>query len=260
MRLALVPMTALLALSCVGTTGGESVDFRAAASGPPDAIAGQALDFDASRGWHVTLDTAKLHIGALYLADSAAVSGAQDTSCQLPGNYVAQVLEGQDVDLLSGAPQLFPALGHGITAEALAAQVWLTGGEVNTVDDPPRPTVILQLSGTARSLTDERPFRAALTIAGNRIVASDGAAGGATICKQRIVSRKLSLWVESDGVLRLRIDPRRLFTNVDFGALAADSDGFVFKDDSSDQPSANLFNNLTQGGDLYTFSWEPELR
>ena len=83
-----------------------------------------------------------------------------------------------------------------------------------------------------------------------------GAAGASPICKERIVSPiPTSLQIERQGALWLRVDPRRLFTNVDFGALAADGDHFSFRDDSSDQPSANLYNNLKQGGGLYAFSW-----
>lgn len=257
MRLAFIAI-AVLPLSCVGGTGGQTLDFDAAASGPVDARAGRALEFDASHDWHVSLASARLHIGAIYLADSAPVSGAQDTSCQLPGSYLAEVREGLDVDLLSGAPQPFPVRGKGITGEALAAQIWLTSGEVNALDDPPKPAVILELAGTATRQGEARPFRASLTIAGNRVIAGGGAAGGATICKQRIVTRQLALQVEAEGMLRLRVDPRRLLTNVDFGALSRNGAGYVFQDDDSDQPSANLYNNL-RGGDAYRFSWEPRL-
>jgi hypothetical protein len=249
---------------CGGTTGDDTVDFEAAASGPPDAVSGQPLVFEGARGWQVTLETASLHIGALYLADSLPVSGTQATSCTLPGSYVAQVTQGRDVDLLSGEAQRFPVLGRGITLEALAGQVWLTSGDVNDVNDPPRPTVILTLAGSARLGGEIRQFEAQLTIASNRVSTGTGPAGAAPICKERIVSPiQTSLRVTRQGALWLRIDPRRLFANVDFGALALASDGvhFSFKDDSSDQPSANLYNNLKAGGGgaLYTFSWVPSL-
>lgn len=254
--------TAFLALTlggCVGTTGGELVDFDAAASGPADAVAGQPLRFRTSRGWDVSLSTARMHIGALYLVDSFPVSGAQATSCVLQGSYVAEVVQGLDVDLLSSAPQRFPNLGRGSTLPARAGQVWLTAGDVNRVDDPPRPTVVLELSGTASLNGEERPFDAKLTIAGNRLSVGS-TAGAAPICKERIVSPiATDVQVERTGALWLRVDPRRLFTNVDFGALAPVGDRFAFRDDSSDQPSANLYNNLKQGGDLYVFSWVPPL-
>ncbi len=257
----LLPLLALATPACAGTTGDQVVDFEAAASGPADAISGEPLTFDGSRGWQVTLTSAHLHVGALYLAQSMPVSGASATSCILPGDYVAQVVEGRDVDLLSNEPQSFPALGRGTTLEARAAQVWLTGGDVNLADVPTPPTVILQLSGSARSASELRPFEAKLTIAANRVSTNGGAAGSSPICNERIVSPiPTQIRIQNGGALWLRVDPRLLFTNVDFGALESDGDVFVFKDDSSDQPSANLYNNLKQAGALYDFSWVAELR
>ncbi len=257
---ALSALLALLTPGCMGTSGGETIDFVAVASGPADAVKGQPLVFDTSRGWHVTLDTARMHIGAVYLADSEAVSGAQATSCLLPGTYVAQVTQGGDFDLLSSEAQRFPVLGRGTTVESRSGQVWLTGGDIDDVNAPSKATVVLRLSGSAVLGADVRPFDASVTIASNRVSSSSGAAGAAPICKQRIVSPiPTSVAVEDHGALWLRVDPRRLFTNVDFSALASDGDHYVFQDDSSDQPSANLYANLRQTGDLYTFSWVPSV-
>jgi hypothetical protein len=262
MRSSLVPrLLSLLGLvlttpACVGTTGDQVVDFEAAASGPADAVAGEPLVFDGSRGWQVTLTTARLHIGAVYLAESMPVSGAQASSCILAGNYVGQVVEGREIDLLSSEPQSFPTLGRGTTLEARAGQVWLTGGDVNLANVPAPPTVILRLLGTAQRQGEQRPFEAQLTIASNRLNATGDVAGNSPICNERIVSPvPITIRVQSGGALWLRVDPRRLFTNVDFGALEADGDVFVFKDDSSDQPSANL----KQAGELYEFTWVAQL-
>jgi len=250
----------LLTTACVGTTGDQVVDFEAVASGPQDAISGQPLSFQGSRAWEVTLSEARLHIGALYLAEAMPVSGAQATSCVLPGSYVAQVVEGRDIDLLSNQPQAFPTPGRGITLEARAGQVWLTGSDVDLANAPNPPTVILRLTGSARRGSELRPFQAQLTIASNRVSSAGGPAGGSPICKERIVSPIATrIQVENGGTLWLRVDPRLLFTNVDFGALEAEGDVFVFKDDSSDQPSANLYNNLKQAGPLYEFSWLRQL-
>ena len=247
--------------ACVGTTGDQVVDFEVAASGPADAIAGEPLVFEGSRDWHVTLTTARLHIGALYLAEAMPVSGAQATSCILPGSYVAQVVEGREIDLLSSEPQPFPTLGRGTTLEARAGQVWLTSSDVNLAGVPTPPTVVLRLSGSAARNGELREFEAKLTIAANRVDASGNLAGGSPICKERIVSPiPTSVRVQSGGALWLRVDPRLLFTNVDFGALQQEGDLFVFRDDSSDQPSANLYNNLKQAGPLYEFSWVDQLR
>jgi hypothetical protein len=264
MKLSFLAIASLLSAACVGTTGGDIVDFQAAASGPKAAIAGQRLSFDTSRGWHVELTTARIHVGAMYLSDYSPPSGPQVTSCILPGSYVAQVIEGRDIDLLSSKPQLFPVLGHGTALQALSAQVWLTDGDVNNPDDPPQPSVVLQLTGNAQNGSLTRNFDAQLTIANNRISSAGAAAGANPICSARIVSPiPTSVQVESSGALLLRIDPRLLFTNVDFGALTEQNDdgsySFVDDQDATDQPSVNLYNNLKQAGPLYAFSWVPSL-
>ncbi len=264
MKRAFLAAFCLISASCVGTTGGDIVDFQAAAAGPKDAVAGQPLTFQTSRGWQVELTTARMHVGALYLSDNLPASGSQRTSCILPGSYVAQVIEGRDIDLLSGKPQLFPVLGHGTTLEpALAGQVWLTGGDVNVVGDPPQPTVVLELAGSATLAKVTLPFQASLTIASNRITAGSAVAGADPVCIERIVSPiPTVVQVETQGALLLRVDPRLLFTNVDFSQLppAADGSPRSFTDQSSsDQPSVNLYNNLKQAGPLYAFSWVPSL-
>ena len=255
--LRLLPLLFVLTTpACDGTTGGEVVDFTAVASGPADAVTGQPLAFEGASGWRGTLTRAKLHIGALYLAEAMPTADAQATSCILPGNYVAQVVQGRDIDLLSNEPQAFPARGRGTTLEALAGQVWLTNGDVNSADDPTPPTVILHLLGSAERRGERRPFEANLTIASNRVSSSGDATGTSLICDERIVSPiPTALQVRNGGALWLRVDPRSLFRNVDFAELEAAGDTFVFKDDSSDQPSANLYDNLTHAGALYEFSW-----
>jgi len=62
----------------------------------------------------------------------------------------------------------------------------------------------------------------------------------------------------------VRIDPRALFTNVDFSGLQAGADGtYVFSDEPSspgyNQPSRNLFQNLESAGTLYRFTWSDGL-
>jgi hypothetical protein len=252
-----------LCCGCVGTTGGDVVDFKAAAAGPPGAQAGTPLEFSTSLGWQVTLTSATLHVGAMYLDESDLTSGAQPTSCVLPGTYVAQVTQGLDVDLLSSRPQQFPVLGHGTTLFARAGQVWLTQG---AIDDPEQPSdePILTLTGSASRSGDVRAFSASLTISASNRLPNSGTSPFATpICKKRVVSPiPTSVQVEDHGGLLLSVDPSQLFINVDFSALApaSDGNGYVFSDDSSDQPSANLYQNLISAGDLYSFSWASDLK
>jgi hypothetical protein len=247
----------LLALTaCVQTTGGQIVDFPVSAAGASDA-----QEFTSDNGWHVVLTKATLHVGALYLDVSAPVSGAQTTSCILPGTYVAQMTTGMDVDLLSPRPQRFPVLGHGTTGQALVGQVWLTGAsDVNAQDDA---TKILVVSGTADKNGDVRPFSGAITIGANRQTGTGASAGAASICKQRIVTVLADVAVGAAGGLLVRIDARKLFTNVDWNALSKIGDTYAFADQpDKDQPSTNLYANLHAGsaaGSPYSFAWTSDL-
>lgn len=264
----------LLSSACVGTTGGDVIDFQAAAAGPADAQAGKPLDFTTDRGWHVVLTKATLHIGALYLNQSRPVSGAQATTCILPGTYVAQVTSGLDVDLLSPAPQRFPTLGHGTTLDALVAQVWLAGGgDDHDLDNLADTTPILVIEGTADLAGVAMPFAGRITIASNRQAQGGALAGSNTICRQRIVSPiPTHVLIQHSGGLLLRVDPRQLFVNVDFAQLGKLSSGFGFSDEPSQidpkspayysQPSANLYSNLHSAGTItpvYSFAWDPDL-
>jgi len=246
--------TTMVIASCGGSTGDNLVTFQAAAAGPVNAVSSQALAFTSDRGWNIVLTKGTLHVGAVYLNQSVPVSGAQDTSCILPGTYVAEVTTGLDVDLLSGTPQPFPALGTGVTIPALAGQVWLTGGHINSVaDDSP----ILTLAGTAEHNGVSVAFEGVLTIGTNRAAdsASTTLAGANPICKQRIVSPiPATIEPETKGSLLLRIAPKALFTNIDFGAAAAKGSTYAFPDDSSDQPSRNLYQNLHSSAP-YGFDW-----
>ena len=248
---------ALPGAACVGTTGGELLDFTAAAAGPADAGSGGPLAFTTYRGWHVVLTQATLHVGAIYLDQSQPVSGSQGTNCTLPGTYVAQVTSGLDVNLLSSEPALFPTQGQGTTIPpALVGQVWLTGGDINAASDP---TPILVIAGTAEDAGgDVIPFEGTITI--DAQATTGEAAGQDPVCKLRIVSVPTTVSVRTTGGLLLRIDPRLLFVNVDFSQLAPSGGSYVFSSDpSANQPSFNLNANLRSSGTLFTFSWDPDL-
>ncbi|HEX4340009.1 MAG TPA: hypothetical protein VH062_29075 [Polyangiaceae bacterium] len=253
---------ALSVTGCVGTTGGDIVDFEAGAAGPKDVVRGESLSFTTDRGVPVELTRATLHVGAMYLDQALPVSGAQSSTCILPGTYVAEVTDGIDVDLLDPTPTKFPGEGHGTTSVARAGQVWLTHDDVNAGIDPSGKP-ILSLEGTTTIAGEEHPFSAVLTISSNR-QAAGAVAGANPICKERIVSPiATEVSVQEEGALLLRIDPRLLFTNVDMSALTLTPDGYVFSDDPTaatyTQPSLNLYSNLHSGGSVYTFSWTPRL-
>lgn len=244
--------------ACVGTTGSDLVTFEAAAAGPAEAVAGEPFVFTSGRGYRVTLTRAKLHVGAVYLNRARPVSGAQATSCILPGIYVAEVTEGLDVDVLSPAPQPFPAKGEGTADRAIVGEVWLTHGDVDATDDP---GVILDVAGTAERDGGVFPFEGNLTIGANRVppIADPSLPSAHPICKERIVSPiDVSLTPKNGGSLLLRIDPRGWFTNVDFAALDRVSDApplYAFADETEPGPNASLYHGIQARTGVYQFSW-----
>jgi hypothetical protein len=243
---------------CVGQTGGETVAFPVAASGPSDATAGQPLVFS-SGAFQVSLTRATLHVGAVYLNQSAPVSGGQATGCYLTGTYVAEETSALDVDLLNPAPQRFPAPAHGITDPAVrVGEVWLVGGDINAASDS---TAILVIAGTATQGGMALPFTGAITISTNRQAQTSGAAGGSPICKERIVTPiPAPVTLEGTGGLLLSIDPRPFFEDVDFTQLPVDpqSGGRVFPDGPGVVAAQNLFSNLHSTAP-YTFTWSDAL-
>jgi hypothetical protein len=260
-----------LGSSCNGTTGYDLVDFYAAAAGPPDAVAGQPYAFTNDHGFAVTLARAVLHVGAIYLDQSVPTSGQQQEPCVLPGTYVGEVRGGGDFDMLSPSPQLFPVAGDGSTIPATTAEVWLTHGDVFASADP---LPVLTLDGVATKVGSAPiHFQAGITIDSNRSPAPSNTAlpGENPICLERIVTPILvDITLAQAGTLILDLDPRLLFVNVDFSAflscascqITADDGSitYLFTNDTTNQPSINLYKNLTAAGPVYRFEWQPSAR
>lgn len=244
---------------CVGTTGGEIITFDAVAAGPEDAIAGQPYSFKSSRGYDITLTRAKIHIGAVYLNRSRPSSVSSDSSCQLPGIFVAEVTSGVDVDVLSNTLQPFPTPGFATTDRAFTGEVWLFGGDVNAASDE---TVLLDVAGTAEKAGQTYPFKGTITISQNRVIPppSPATPGANPICKQRIVSPiPVDLTAGEGDRLVLRIDPRGLFGNVEIADLEKTSDDppvYQFRDDDGDTPSRALYSGLRAATGTYAITWE----
>jgi hypothetical protein len=245
------------AFGCVETTGGRIVSFEAVAGGPEDAA--NPLAFETERGYAVTLTRARLHVGAVYLNETAPISVAQESSCLLPGLYAGQVTSSLDVDLLSSELVRFPERGTGNSHPAVVGEVWLTGGEVNAPDDN---TPILRVAGTAERGEDRFPFEGTLTIGSNRTgpLKNSALPGADPICRQRIVSPiPLELMLGQGGTLVLRIDPRGLFANVEFSELenegTEDAPSYRFDDAMSNQPSIALFNGLRSRSGVYALAF-----
>lgn len=271
MRTFFVPI--LMFAGCSATTGGGLVSFTARAGGPQD-VSGP-VEFDAPSGYHLTLSTATFHVGAVYLNMSPPPSGGPEEPCMLPGIYVGQAFGacdggrcGVDFDLLSSEMVTFPLAGHGTASRALAGEVWLSGvegasgGDINAVDDP---TPILQVSGVATRNTVEWPFSATVTIGKNRQIPPQNVAmpGTNPSCRQRIVSPipiPGGLVLTDGGTLDLRVDPRKMFNNVDFAALPITTGTYVIPDEASgpDDPLGvgnKFFRNGVLSNSAYQFTF-----
>jgi len=242
--------------SCVGTTGGELLELSAAAAGPSDAT-GASLRFTSGLGYAVELSEAQLFIGGLYLNRSRPTSVASDTSCTLPGIYVAEVLGGREIDLLSAEPQAFPQPGFATTERALAGEVWLAQGDVNRASSG---AIVLRVAGSAERGGQSYPFEGRLSIGRNRVVPPTDPAlpGQHPICKQRIVSPiPLDLKPAAGRSLLVRVDPRGMFGNVDFDTLEEDAGTYRFADENGkNQASDNLYAGLHRSSGVYSFAWE----
>ena len=246
--------------ACGSGTGGALVTFRGAAAGPADAVAGQPLAFANALGYQVTLTRARLHIGGFYLNRSVPSSGAQATSCVLPGIYSGEVTSPLDVDVISPDPQPFPADGEGTAEPSQTGEVWLFGADVNATDDP---TVLADVAGTAvQGPGPPIAFTGQFTIGQNRAVpvANPALPGANPLCKQRIVTPiSVDFTLAQGGTLLVRVDPRTWFANADFAQIPADPSDPAqrkFLDRSQGQPDLAFYGGLRAVSGTYLFDWQ----
>jgi hypothetical protein len=252
--LALFALTA----ACSGTTGGDVFSFRAVARGPSEVENGR-LELDTGSGYHVTLERARVRLGALYLNGTVPTSVSADTTCTLPGGYVAEVTTGIVLDALAGEPVDLPEPGLALAERALTGEVWLMHGDVN---DPSDSTPVLELSGTAERDGASYPFEAALSIGQNRVVEPAPATPGAKpICKERIVAPiPVDLVPRAGGRMLVEVSPGAMLQGVDFSMLIPDPGGvYRFDDDprSATVASTALYQGL-HATTAYRFDWVDE--
>jgi hypothetical protein len=244
-----------LTTACSGTTGGDVFSFRAVARGPAGVENGR-FELDTGRGYHVTLERARLRLGALYLNRTVPTSVSADTTCTLPGGYVAEVTSGIVLDVLAGVPVDLPEPGLALAERALTGEVWLTGGDVN---DPNDSEPVIELGGTAELDGTTYPFEGALSIGQNRVVDPPSATPGAKpICKERIVAPiPVDLVPREGGRLLVEVAPGAMLEGVDFSTLLPDPGGIYRFDD--DPSSATVASNALYQGlhatTAYHFDW-----
>lgn len=287
-------LSALLApllTACVGTTGSGLVDFDAYASGPTgvpglSGAPGAAHSFrflSPYTGFTITLTTATLQIGAVYL-DATPCSGgsgvlpcvneAAATVAQVNGDLTSEA-SGLLLDTLSPDPQPFPTPGSGIIQQALSAEVWLaTGslGSTDSIDDITNAPQIAQVAGRAEKDGNTYLFTGSVTIGQNRLIPVSNPAlpGEYPICDQRIV-RPICLPnnppVEpaSGATLHVQVDPRGWFDNVDFSKLTAPAGRYPvppgptyqIPDSNNDVVGQDFFQGIESSAGVYSFTFEP---
>lgn len=259
----LVPLLSLLAAAgCIQTTGGRIVGFQAQAQGDPAVVDGGPLTFTSPAGFDVTLARAQLFVGALYFSQQNPQSYTLETSCVQPGVYTGEVRGAVTVDALSPAPVPFPIAGNGTDADTRAAELWLTGGNVEADVDR---TVVLDVAGTATRGAEVFPFEGAFTISQNRVTPPRNPAlpGSNPLCQQRIVSPiPFEAQLVEGGTLSLVVDPRAWFASVDFSTLSKVSDApplYRFEDTSTSSAQADkaLYNGLRSAVGPYRFTLTP---
>lgn len=252
---ALVVLLLALSTGCSGTTGGDVFSFRAVARGPATAENGR-YELDTGSGFHVTLERARVRLGALYLNRTVPTSVSADTTCTLAGGYVAEVTTGVTLDALSGSATELPSPGLAIAERALSGEVWLTSGDVNEPNDA---EPVLELAGTATKDDAIYPFEALVTIGENRVVEPPPATPGAKpICKERIVAPvPVDVVPREGGRLLVEVDPAAILSAVDFSTLARDPGGtYRFDDDprTATPASTALYQGL-HATTAYRFDW-----
>jgi hypothetical protein len=252
---AILPVLLALTTACSGTTGGDVFSFRAAARGPAEVENGR-LSLHTGSGYDVTLERALVRLGALYLNRTVPTSVSADTTCTLPGGYVAEVTSGILLDALAGEAIDLPETGLALAERALTGEVWLTTGDVN---DPNDSEPVLELSGTAERDGASYPFEASLSIGRNRVVEPPVATPGANpICKQRIVAPiSVDLVPREGGRLLVEVSPGAMLEGVDFSLLVPDSGG-IYRFDDDPRTATVASNALYQGlhaTTAYRFDW-----
>ncbi len=254
MKNSLIYICVVSLCGCVGSTGGELLSFAAVARGEGPA------GFTTPRGYEVKLTTAKLRVGALYLNETEPGTYATEQACVLPGIYSGEVRGGLEIDALSTVEQPFPVRGNGTSRPTAAAELWLTGGDIDSADDK---TVVLEVAGIASKSGATFPFEGKLTIGKNRAIPPRDPAlpGSNPLCRQRIVTPiPAALTLKNEGTVVVKVRPDAWFSNVEFAELPKVSDTpelYGFPDVTEGQPATALYTAVRSPKGAYTLELKP---
>jgi hypothetical protein len=247
----------LVLSGCLQSTGGQLVSFALEGRGDPAVATGQPLHFTSGRGFDVTLVRAKVTVGAVYFNRQNPQSYTLEQSCVQTGVYSGEVRGGLTLDALDPTPQPFPVEGNGTDAQTLAAELWLTGGDILATDDQ---TPILDVAGVASQGGTTWPFTGLVTIGANRVVPPRNTAlpGSSPLCQQRIVAPiAFSTQLAQGSTVQVLVDARAWFADVDFSSLEqVGPQQYQFSNDGSSSRQADqaLYNGLRAFVGPYRFT------
>lgn len=215
-------------VGCGDETGAARVTFSARAGGI-ERDATQPMRFTTDTGWTVTLTTARMAVGPLYLNTLEALQADRRSPLRRAaeglfmgtawahgadhlgaGQVIGQVTTQIEVDLLAPTPVELPGGGAGIDAPARTAEAWLYnrdgelgGAAVRVQGVAEREGVSLRFAGAlvidASLATEVTPLEAA----------------------RRVRGIPVNFTLAQGGALTVRIDPRGWFTHADFSELAS---------------------------------------
>jgi hypothetical protein len=220
-----------LSTGCAPSTGGDHVTFSVRGGGfeHPDT----PVRFTTNSGWNVTLLTARIALGPVYLNTVAPLAHhnviqrvsdflvpsawAHGESHLGLGQIVGQVTQQIEVDVLSSNTVEIPSGGDGIDLPVRSAEVWLYNREGSMGG------TAIRVEGTAERDIEDRHeqvhFRGALVID-----ASIATPQTPIDVARRVRGIPVDFTLAHGGVLTMRVDPRTWFQGADFSELLSKND------------------------------------
>lgn len=200
------------AIGCAGETGGQRVAFEAEARAIAPASGGAITYDDPDTGWRVSLTTARVAIGPVYLwsGKPLGTEGRRDADQFEYGFLRGEVVDQVAIDLVATAGGATPiGAGDGLAGQAQSAELWLA----------PAQPFTFEVAGTATRGGATVQFRGGLTI-DDRVV--DESTGDTAFERRKVRGIPFEAEVEEGGVVSIGCDARRWLAGADFSIYVPD--------------------------------------